>query len=150
MAWSRARGRLSCTVCAQHCLTVSSSVPVLCLMLMALTSTGPCMSMSVISIDPLFPFQPWSVIVSHLVISHSLDIFHSFLAIPYTFSSRNAPDLAARSQSRLLPPREPRMREALGSPLPSTGFFGVNRYLLAISMYRNNQFFLLYFLYVSS
>jgi len=34
------------------------------------------------------------------------------------------------------------MREALGSPLPSTGFLGVNRHLLALSLYRNNQFFL--------
>ena len=34
------------------------------------------------------------------------------------------------------------MQEALGSPLPSTGFFGVNRNLLALSLYQKNQFFL--------
>ena len=34
------------------------------------------------------------------------------------------------------------MREALGSPLPSTGFFGVNPNLLALSLYQNNHIFL--------
>ncbi len=37
------------------------------------------------------------------------------------------------------------MREALGSPLPSTGFFPANRYLLAFSLYRNDQFSLFTF-----
>ena len=34
------------------------------------------------------------------------------------------------------------MREALGSPLPSTAFFGVNPNLLVLTLYLNNQFFL--------
>ncbi|KAN0123615.1 hypothetical protein V8E52_002947 [Russula decolorans] len=57
---------------------------------MALTSSALCMSMSVVAIDPLFPFQPRSVIVPHLVISHSPDIFHSFLAhlIPFHLKMR--------------------------------------------------------------
>lgn len=79
---------------AQRCLPASSSMIYLdksgwhpqmphprCLSL-ALTSSGP---LHLVAIDPLFPFQPWSVIVSHLVISHFPDIFHSFLAHPIPF-----------------------------------------------------------------
>jgi hypothetical protein len=105
MVWSR--GRLSCAVCAQRCLPASSNMIYLnklyhsravgiprCLIFgalpIALKSSGPCMSMPIVAIDPLFPFQPRSVIVSHLVISHSPDIFHSFLAhlIPYHLEMR--------------------------------------------------------------
>jgi hypothetical protein len=109
---------------------------------MALTSSGPCMSMSLVAIDPLFPFQPRSVIVSHLVILHSLDIFHSFLAHLIPFH----PEMRQTRQHVLnhgpCRPANHACGEALGSPLPSTGFFGVNRNLLALSLYRNNQFLL--------
>src|SRR5487761_833627 len=40
---------------------------------------------NLVPIDPFFPFRPRSVIISHRVISHPFDTFHSFLALRIPF-----------------------------------------------------------------